>query len=260
VVHLAGRVHQMDVRRDDPSEYLRANVEAFRHLLNECALASVRRVVLVSSVKAVGEASDGHTAWDEGVEPNPTDPYGRSKLLAEQVAFEGTARDGIEVVVIRSPMVYGPGGKGNFDRLVRLVRLGKFVPLPLAAIRNRRTLIYVRNLADVIQHVSVHTEAAGKIFFVGDGPGVSTPDIMRAIARILDQNLHLTSAPPILLMRVATLMGRRTEMQRLCESLELNISRIRTDTGWTPPFAFEQGLAATLKGQTDASSFQSTAS
>lgn len=216
VVHLANLAH---ARGLSEAAVRAVNVDGTRRLAQQAAGAGVRRLVYVSSVKA----EDGG------------DVYGRAKRDAELALAD--VRD-LEVVVLRPPLVYGPGVKANFLALMRAVDRGW--PLPLASIANRRSLVYVGNLVDAILSCLEAPHAAGKVYSVTDGVGMSTPELVRAIARALGRPARLLPFPPVVLDRFRPL-------QSLTRSLEVDDSAIRADLGWRPPFTFEQGLRATAE-------------
>jgi nucleoside-diphosphate-sugar epimerase len=243
VVHLAARTHEVGATSSARlDEYRRINVEGTRRLAVEAAAAGVRRFVFMSSVKVNGE-STASRPFAESDAPHPQDAYGISKLEAEQILFELARESTMEVVVLRPPLVYGPGVKGNFLRLTTLLARG--VPLPLASIRNRRSLIYVGNLVDAVITALAAREAAGRVYLVSDGAALSTPDLLRHMARALGREARLLPCPPALLRAAGALIGRSGEVARLTGSLEVDATRIRRELGWAPPYAPEHGFRAT---------------
>jgi nucleoside-diphosphate-sugar epimerase len=236
VVHLAALAH----RAVDESDLRRVNVDATMRLA-EAAAGRVRRFVFLSSVKVHGEDS-GAGAFGESDTPRPEDAYGKCKLEAERLLTEISARSGMELVVLRPPLVYGPRVKANFLRLLRWVNSG--LPLPLAGIRNRRSLIYLGNLVDAIALCVEHPAARGP-FLVSDEEIVSTPELVSRVARSLGRPARLFPAPSALLRLAGTLLGRSDQMQRLTGNLVLDVSRARRLIGWRPPLALDQGLAET---------------
>lgn len=244
VVHLAARTHVLRETAADPlAEYRRVNVEGTRRLAQQAARAGVRRLVFVSSIKVNGEAASRPITEDDP--PHPEDAYGISKWEAEQALHRVSAETGLEVVILRPPLVYGPGVKGNFRRLLDVVARGW--PLPLASIRNRRSLIYVGNLADAIVAAIAAPQAAGKTWLASDGEDVSTPDLVREIGRALGKDAWLFPCPVGLLKAAAALAGKGPEAARLVASLQLDCSRIRGALGWRPQFGLRQGLAETAR-------------
>ena len=245
VVHLAARTHVLRGTAPDPiAEYRRINVSGTERLARSAAACGVRRLVFLSSVKVNGERTTGRPCT-EGDTPRPEDAYGVSKWEAEQALSRIAAGTGLEVVVLRPPLVYGPGVKGNFLRLMNLVARG--VPLPLGAVANRRSFIYTGNLAGAIVQALDAPQAAGRTYLVSDGEDVSTPDLVRALARALGVKPRLLSLPLAALGLGATLAGKRAEFARLTGSLQVDSSRIRQELGWEPRFSLTQGLTETAR-------------
>jgi nucleoside-diphosphate-sugar epimerase len=247
VVHLAARVHVMAEHGAEAlARYRRVNVDGSRRLAEAARTAGVRRLLLMSSVKAVGEG--GGAPLTAATVPAPADPYGQSKLEAEAAVRTAAlaplpARPPLAFVVLRPPLVYGPGVGANFLRLLALSRRGW--PLPLAAIDNRRSLIYVGNLADAVIRCLVDPGAAGGCFFVHDGAPLAVPELFRRLARNLGRPARLVAVPVPLLRLAAGLVGAGAAFHRLCGSLEIDDSALRRATGWTPPFTTDAGLRAT---------------
>jgi len=245
VVHLAARTHVLRETATNPlAEYRRINVSGTERLARSAAACGVRRLVFLSSVKVNGERTTGRPCT-EGDTPRPEDAYGVSKWEAEQALSRIAAGTGLEVVVLRPPLVYGPGVKGNFLRLMNLVARG--VPLPLGAVANRRSFIYTGNLAGAIVQALDAPQAAGRTYLVSDGEDVSTPDLVRALARALGVKPRLLSLPLAALGLGATLAGKRAEFARLTGSLQVDSSRIRQELGWEPRFSLTQGLTETAR-------------
>jgi nucleoside-diphosphate-sugar epimerase len=247
VIHLAARVHHMD-NPADPSlvigAYRRVNVEGTRRLAESAAAAGVRRMVFVSTIKAVTENS-GDVPVTEATPPAPETPYGISKLEGERALAQVGERTGLETVILRPPLVYGPGVGANFLRLLVLCRNAP--PLPLGAIQNRRSLVFVENLAGAIALCVEHPGAAGGCFLVHDGKTLSTPELIRTLAGIMHRPARLFSIPPPLLRGALTLVGRRDAYARLAASLELDDQRLRQTLGWQPFWSQEDGLRLTAE-------------
>lgn len=243
VVHLAARVHLM--RDSDRNAYERANVLGSRKLAEDAAAAGVRRLVFVSSVKAMGEASPEGRPWREDDRCCPEDDYGKSKLAAELVLSEIAARTNMQIVILRPAVVYGPGMVANMYALFRIVDRG--LPLPLASVENRRSLIYVGNFADAIIKVVERPRVSGETFLVSDGQDLSTPELIRATARALGRPARLFPVPPRLLRLIGRVAGKSEEVNRLASSLTVDISKIGRLLGWRPPFAVDEGLAKTAQ-------------
>lgn len=247
VVHCAARVHVMADTAENPlDEFRRVNVQGTLNLARQAAAAGVRRFVFISSVKVNGEATrPGHpfTADDA---PAPLDPYGISKMEAEQGLRQIAAETDMEVVIIRPPLVYGPGVKANFAAMMRWLQRG--VPLPLGAIDNRRSLVALDNLVDLIVTCISHPAAANQTFLVSDGEDVSTTGLLRRMGLAMNRPARLLPVPTGLLKLAATLAGRPDMAQRLCGSLQVDIEKTRQVLGWSPPLTLDQGLKKAAEG------------
>lgn len=245
VVHLAARTHVLRETAADPlAEFRRINVSGTERLARSAAAQGVRRFVFLSSVKVNGESTPARSFTEDDA-PHPEDAYGASKLEAEQALSRVAAATGLEVVVLRPPLIYGPGVKGNFLRLMQLVARG--TPLPLGAIRNRRSLLYVGNLADAIVKAVDAPRAAGATYLVADGEDVSTPDLVRRLALALGVTARLPALPLAALNFIAAIAGKRAELARLAGSLQLDSSRIRRELDWKPRYSLAQGLTETAR-------------
>lgn len=245
VIHMAARVHVMRDTASDPlAEFRRVNAAGTVRLAEQAAAAGVKRFVFLSSIKAMVDESRP-TPLDAAATPDPHSPYGVSKLEAERALAEIAARTGMEVAVIRPPLVYGPGAAGNMRALLKLVAAG--LPLPLGGIRNRRSLIYVGNLADAVVTVLEHPDAAGQTFLVQDGEPLSTADLVRAIAAALGRPARLVAVPQGLMALGATLTGTRAVFDRLAGTLTVDDGPIRDRLGWRPPHDLATGLRATAE-------------
>jgi nucleoside-diphosphate-sugar epimerase len=245
VVHLAARVHVMRESHPDPLAAFRTvNTEGTSRLAAMAAGAGARRIVYVSSIKVNGEQTTSGPFTEADV-PSPDDAYGVSKWEAEQALWETARRTGLEVVVLRPPLVYGPGAPGNFNRLLRFIRLG--IPLPLGSIRNQRSFMYVENLCDAIRACLQHPAAAGRTFLLSDGEDISTPELIRLLSHYLGRRSKLIPFPPSLLEAGAKVLGIRGEAERLLRSLRVDSSAIRQTLHWIPPYPLREGLRATAQ-------------
>ncbi|CAB3776408.1 GDP-6-deoxy-D-mannose reductase [Paraburkholderia caffeinitolerans] len=243
VVHLAARVHMLNDHAADALDAFRqTNVAGTLRVAEAAVRAGVRRFVFVSSIKAVGE-QDGGTPLRESDVPQPRDPYGVSKLEAEQALREFGAAHGMQVVIVRPPLVYGPGVRANFLSLMSALDRG--LPLPLGAVYARRSLVFVDNLVDALVHCATRPEAAGQTFHVSDGVDLSVPELARTIAHHLQVSCRLVPVPVPWLRAVGRLTGRTEQVSRLVESLRVDIHHIRDTLGWTPPLSADDGLRAT---------------
>lgn len=241
VVHTAARVHVMrDTATEPLDEFRRTNVAGTLGLARQAAAAGVRRFVFISSVKVNGEATlPGRPFMADDV-PAPQDPYGISKMEAEQGLRRIAAETGMELVMIRPPLVYGPGVRANFQALMRAVARG--IPLPLGAIDNRRSLVALDNLVDLILTCIKHPDAANQIFLVSDGEDLSTAELIRCMARVMGRPARLIRVPVWMLEAGGALLGKRDVVQRLCGSLQVDIRKSRDVLGWMPSISVDEGL------------------
>ena len=258
IVHLAARVHVMrDTAADPLAEFRWVNARGTLNLARQAAAAGVRRFVFLSSVKVNGEGtltpspSSGGRVYKESDPPAPQDAYGIGKYEAEVGLREIAAETGMEVVIIRSPLVYGPGVKANFQALMRAVARG--IPLPLGAIHNRRSLVALDNLVDFILTCIEHPAAANETFLVSDGEDLSTTELIRRLARAIGRPARLIPVPTTVLMAGATLLGKRKVAARLCGSLQVDITKTRTRLNWSPPVTVDDALRATARHFLDSS-------
>lgn len=243
VVHLAARVHMLHDTASDPlAAYRATNVAGALRVARAARTAGARRFVFLSSIKAVAESSAGRPL-DESTPPRPTDPYGISKLEAERALAQYGAESGMEIVVVRPPLVYGPGVRANFLKLMQAVAGG--VPLPLGAVDARRSLVYVENLADVLVHCASDPRAAGKTFHVTDGRDLSVAELVGTLARQLHAPARLLRVPPSVLRAAGWLTGRSAQLERLLGELRVDSARVTAVLEWEPPHSVEQGLLET---------------
>ena len=247
VVHCAARVHVMHDDALDPLKaYREVNVDGTLQLARQAAMSGVRRFVFVSSIKVNGEFSEPGRPFTADDIPYPLDPYGISKLEAEQGLRSIEAETGMEVVIVRPPLVYGPGVKANFASMLRWIALG--IPLPLGAIQNARSMVAVGNLVDLLVTCTKHAAAAGQTFLVSDGEDVSTTQLLRRTAQAMGKSALLLPIPSFVLEWVATLLGKRSVAQRLCRSLQVDIKKTCRLLDWSPPLTLDQGLKMTVEG------------
>lgn len=242
VVHLAARVHRLnDDVRDPEAAYKTVNTDGALRLAEAAVAAGCRRFVFFSTVKVLGEAGDFDGSGDAKASQ---DPYGRSKFAAEEGLRKISASTGMGVVCIRPPLVYGPGVKANFLRLMRWVQRG--VPLPLGAVSNRRSLVYVRNLADAVICVLEAGRLPGFAYSVTDGEDVSTAALIRRIASAMGKPSRLIACPAGLLRWVGTLSGKGAEVRRLTESLTVSDAAFQKDFNWRRPYTMQEGIQETV--------------
>jgi nucleoside-diphosphate-sugar epimerase len=248
VVHAGARVHVMHEDHQNPHAiYRRANVENTIAFAQRSAATGVRRFVFVSSVKVNGESTATGLSFNASDTAAPQDPYGISKMEAEQGLRQIAADTGMEVVIVRPPLVYGPGVKANFAALMRAVQRG--IPLPLASVtQNRRSFVALDNLVDLLIICIDHPAAANQTFLVSDGEDLSTADLLRRLGRAMDKPARLFPVPPPLLQLGANLLGKGGMAQRLLGNLQVDISHTRNTLNWTPPISVDEGLRRAVAG------------
>jgi nucleoside-diphosphate-sugar epimerase len=242
VVHCAARVHVINDKCSDPlAEFRRVNVDGTANLARQAVAAGVRRFVYLSSIKVNGEFTEAGRAFTADDHPSPEDPYGVSKHEAELALHQIEAATGMEVVIIRPPLVYGPGVKANFESMLRWLARG--VPLPLAAMtHNRRSLVALDNLVDLIVTCMSHPAAANQTFLVSDGEDLSTADLLRRMGTAMGHPARLFYVPPSMLKLGAQVVNKPGIYQRLCGSLQLDIAKTSQMLGWVPPVSVDEGL------------------
>ena len=248
VVHTVARTHVLhETEADALAAYRRINVEGTLNLARAAAAAGVKRFVFLSSIKVNGEATPIGQSFGEADAPAPLDAYGVSKHEAEQALADLARSAGLEVVVLRPPLIYGPGVKGNLERLIRLVARG--VPLPLGAVRNQRSMVGLDNLCSAIMTCLSHEAAAGRTYLVADGHDVSTPELIRVIGAAMGKKPSLWPVPVALLHLAGGLTGRANEVRRLTGSLQVDAGLISRELGWRPETSIEAGLRSMVEAQ-----------
>jgi nucleoside-diphosphate-sugar epimerase len=241
VVHCAARVHVMNEADVDLLSAFRAvNVVGTLKLAKQAASVGVKRFVFISTIKVNGEATVSGELFQADDLPAPEDAYGLSKLEAEQGLKLLAAETGMEVVIIRPPLVYGRGVRGNFGSMIKLVE--KEIPLPFGAIHNKRSLVGIDNLVDLIVRCIDHPAAANQVFLAGDGQDLSTPELVRSLAMAMGKRTRLISLPTGVLKFGATLLGKRALADRLLGSLQVDITKTRELLEWQPRHSVEEGL------------------
>jgi len=243
VIHLAARVHVMhDVSTDPEAAFNATNVTGTLRVAKAARKHGVRRIVFASSIKAVSEGG-ADFPLAEDIVPDPQDAYGRSKLRAEQQLAQFGASSGLDVVIVRPPLVYGPAVRANFLRMMDAVSRG--IPLPLGAIASRRSLVYVDNLAGALLRCAIDQHAAGECFHVADDEALSVTELLRLVGDVLGKPARLFPVPLGLLRAIGELAGRRAAIDRLTGSLQLDTGRIKRVLDWHPLYTTRQGLEAT---------------
>ena len=246
IVHTAARVHVMnDVANDPLTEFRRTNVQGTLNLARQAVAAGVRRFVFLSSIKVNGEATELGFPFSAGDMPAPLDPYGVSKMEAELGLREIGTQTGLEIVIIRPPLVYGFGVKANFAALMRVVQ--RQWVLPLGAVHNKRSLVALDNLVDFIVTCIIHPRAVQHIFLVSDGHDLSTTELVHGLAQAAGVSARLIPVPMWVLQAAAAMVGKGDVAKRLCGNLQVDISKAQSLLGWTPPISVEAGLLKAVK-------------
>ncbi|MEQ6886669.1 SDR family oxidoreductase [Salicola sp. Rm-C-2C1-2] len=244
VIHLAARVHVMNDNSADPlHEFRHTNVEGTRSFAKQAASAGVKRFIFVSSIKVNGEFTEPGQPFTVQDEPSPKDPYGQSKTEAEEVLRSIAAETNMEVVIIRPPLIYGPGVKANFAAMMNWLNRG--IPLPLGLTENVRSFLALDNLVDLIITCLDHPNAANQTFLASDGEDVSTTQLLQKMSAALGRKARLVPVPPALMRFGAKLARREDIYQRLFGSLQLDICHTRETLDWTPPLSLDEGLQQT---------------
>jgi nucleoside-diphosphate-sugar epimerase len=247
VIHCAGKTRAVN-KKIELDIYRAVNRDGTKHLAEQAAKAGVKRIIFLSSVKVNGEStgkSNDTKIFIHNDIPNPQDNYAISKFEAEQALWEVASKTGLEVVVIRLPLVYGHGAKGNLDRLIKLIY--SKIPLPFGGIQNKRSLIGIDNLVDILARFIEHPNAAGKTFLVSDGEDLSTPELIRLLASTMGQSAKLFTVPTFLLKFLGFVIGKQSEINRLIGSLQIDNSYVKKILNWTPPVSVEEGIRKMVK-------------
>ncbi|WP_417879644.1 UDP-glucose 4-epimerase family protein [Vibrio sp.] len=246
VIHCAARVHQMQEEAQDiQAVYDEVNFHGTLHLARQAVEAGVKRFLFLSSIKVNGEQTEAGSPFTSTVSFPPSDPYGLSKYKAEMALMELAQKTGLEVVIIRPPLVYGPKVKANFKSMMKWV--SRSVPLPLGAIKNQRSLVYLDNLVDLIMVCSQHPNAANQTFLVSDDYDVSTTQLLKQIKQSSNSHCVLIPIPMVWFRLAASLIGKPQIAQRLCGSLQVDISDTKKKLNWLPPVSWQQGVLETVK-------------
>ena len=252
VIHCAGRVHMMNETNKNALKIYRSiNVDATKQLAEQSAAAGVKRFIYLSSIKVNGESTHNNPnlrdinnknkyIFKHNDNSNPGDPYSISKFEAEEVLRELSSKTGLEVTVLRLPLVYGHGAKGNLARLIKLIKSN--IPLPLSLVNNQRSMIGIDNLVDLLIRCIDHPDASGKTFLVSDGDDISTPDFIKLIANSIGRKVLLFPVPIFLLKFLGCILGKQKEINRLIGSLKIDSSYVQKVLNWTPPVSVKEGI------------------
>lgn len=246
VVHMAARAHIMKDESVDPlAEYRKVNVDGSVNLSKQAVAAGAKRFIYISSVKVNGESTSGKNAYLESALPQPEDAYGISKYEAEEALKELAKQTGLELVIIRPPLVYGAGVKANFLSLTKLSL--KPIPLPFGSVHNKRSMVYLGNLVDFIVHCIDHPAAANQTFLISDNYDTSLAGLIATIRKAAGKPRWLIPVPVFLFRLAGNLTGKQAVVERLVGDLQIDSSKARTLLNWQPPFTFEEGITATVK-------------
>jgi UDP-glucose 4-epimerase len=246
IIHLAARAHVTNETAAEPTgRFGTANLESTLNLARQAIKAGVKRFVFISSIKVNGEATEPGRPFTAEDTPSPQNPYAQSKLDAEQSLFALSRESNLEVTVIRPPLVYGPGVKANFATMMDWVNRG--IPLPLGSVHNRRSFVFVGNLAELIVLTASHPNAAGQVFLVSDGEDISTTELFKMMAQALGRPSLIMPLPASLVALAAAAIGQRAVASRLTDSLQVDITKTRALLGWVPRKSVSEGLRQTVR-------------
>lgn len=248
IVHCAGRAHIMNETKNDILKtYRSVNVDVTKQLAEQAAAAGVRRLVFLSSIGVLGLDTNNRKSFLYSDEINPTENYAISKYEAEQALLQISNKTSIETIIIRSPLVYGPSAPGNLARLIKLVSSG--IPLPFSSINNKRSMVGIDNLVDLLIRCIDHHDSAGKTFLISDGEDLSTPDLINHIASSMGRKAYLFPVPLFLLKFVSRIFGKQKEIDRLIGSLKIDSDYTREILNWTPPVSVTEGIRRMVQGK-----------
>ena len=259
IIHCAGKTHTMKAAANDLLEIYRSvNVDGTKQLAEQAVEAQVKRLIFLSSIKVNGESTKNYhidkflndqkkSVFSHKDLANPQDLYAKSKLEAEKILWDISSRTGLEVVIVRLPLVYGYGAKGNLARLIKLVKSG--IPLPLSLVQNQRSMIGIDNLVDLLNHCIDHPNASGKTFLASDGEDLSTPELIKLIASSMGRKPNLFPLPIFMLKFLGSIFGKSEEINRLVGSLRIDNSYTKEILNWTQPISVEEGIRRMVQGK-----------
>ena len=249
IIHCAGRAHKMSSNEDFDLYHLE-NTEGTKNLAEQAAKAGIRRFIFLSSIKVNGESTDkikNKEVFSYNDIPNPLDAYAKSKLAAEKELWKISSKTNLEIVIVRLPLVYGEGAKGNLAQLIKIIKTG--IPLPFSTIKNQRSMIGIDNLVDLLIRCIDCPEASGKTFLVSDGEDLSTPDLIKLITLSYGKKPYLFPFPIFLLKFLGSIFGKEKEISRLVNSLRIDNSYAKNILKWTPPNSVKEGINKMVQGK-----------
>ena len=246
VIHCAARAHVMNENKlDTLATYRKVNVDGTRNLAEQCAKAGVKRLIFLSSIKVNGEKTKVSFSFRHDDNPKPEDAYGISKWEAELALQQVSKKYGIEIVIIRAPLVYGPNVKGNFLKLINIA--ARRIPLPISRINNIRSFVGIENLIDLISCCIKHPAAAGKIFLVSDNKDMSTPELIKKIGKAMGKSQYFIPLPVSILQFLGAIIGKSSEIERLVSNLQMDCNNTFEVLGWRPPVNPDDAILETIK-------------
>lgn len=246
IIHCAGRAHKMHKSKNFDAYYL-TNIDGTKHLAEQAAEVGVRRFIFLSSIGVNGLNTNNRNPFSNIDEPNPVEDYSISKYKAEKILLDISSKKAMQVVIIRSPLIYGRFVPGNLNRLIKVIKLG--IPIPFGGIKNSKSLIGIDNLIDLIIHCIDYPEVSEKIFLASDGENLSTPELINLIASSMGRKANLFSFPISILKFLGVVFGRSKEINRLTGSLTIDNSYTKKILNWTPPISVEEGIKRMIKGK-----------
>ncbi|WP_305464037.1 NAD-dependent epimerase/dehydratase family protein [Photobacterium leiognathi] len=244
IIHAAARVHCMNDSKEDEQRYIDSNVTATVNLAKQAIQAGVKRFIFISSIKVNGESTTGRKPFSSSDIPSPEDAYGQSKCKAEKALLELAKTSNMEIVIVRPPLVYGPNVKANFASLMNLA--SKPILLPFGSVNNKRSFIFVENLADFVVHVLKHPLAQNKVWCVSDDNDLSLSQLLSLLIKFTHSKAILVNLPPKLIVFLLFFLGKKNVADRLVGDLQVNILKTKNNLGWTPPFSVEESLHKTV--------------